>query len=52
MKLVDYTGKLNNHNEYLQTIKQFAFLMIKICHYYLRLHMKNGKMIFGRRDVI
>lgn len=22
MKLVDYTGKLNNHNEYLQTIKQ------------------------------
>ena len=22
MKLVDYTGKLNNHDEYLQTIKQ------------------------------
>ncbi len=22
MKLVDYTGKLNNHNEYLQIIKQ------------------------------
>lgn len=22
MKLVDYTGKLNNHNEYLQTLKQ------------------------------
>lgn len=22
MKLVDYTGKLNNHDQYLQTIKQ------------------------------
>lgn len=22
MKLIDYTGKLNNHNEYLKAIKQ------------------------------